>query len=303
MLSFPSDSNSKLIDTAKLNRLNDKFKNNGAASQQMRLKAVSAKHSGAFLNSELNFSQGPRMSNEQFKTAALMRIGHSFVPAGTVCPRAHATTTRVDALNSHFVTCKAGDGDTVIHRHNDIRDWLIGVAQEGHVGVEKEPRYLIPQSNQKPADLLIYLNGRSVAIDVTVANSVQPIPADIATVRACDAAKKKEQEKRNKYSANLNAVRIDFRPFAVETYGGLGTSAYGLIEQFAEIIASNNNEQPGPIKKRLFTELSIVLQRNNAKMINNRHNAVLALVVPPAPAIGVLSQPPAPMGVSLPRAL
>jgi hypothetical protein len=206
------------------------------------------------------------------------------------------------ALDNHLLTCKAGNGDTVIHRHNDIRDWLVGVAQEALVGVAKEPAYLIPDSRQKPADLLVTLAGRSVAIDVTVANSVQHIPSDIATVRACDAAKKKEMEKRNKYSARLNTARIDFRPFAVETYGGLGTSAYGLIEQFAEIIASNNREMPGTHKKRLFTELSIVLQRNNATMINNRLNAIIALVVPPAP-IGVLSQPPALMGVSFPRAL
>lgn len=94
-------------------------------------------------------------------------------------------------------------------------------------------------------------------------------------------AARKEDEKRRKYLQALNAVRIDFRPFAVETYGAIAPSASRTIDEFATLIARSRGENLALHKKRLYVNLSIVLQRNNAEMIISRVRALHALIVPP----------------------
>jgi hypothetical protein len=273
---------SERIDRQKMAALRQRFVDAGDLINVARLAGVGARHSGGFLNAPLNFFEGARMDNEQFGTAALFRLGHHFIKSdGVTCNRLHAHPTNVDRLGTHFLVCKAGDQDTIIYKHNAVRDHLQNVAIEAQLHPVSEPSDLIPGSGRKPADILISLNGRQIAVDVTIANSVHPLPQTAATIRAGTNARKKEAEKRLKYQAALNNARIDCRPFAMETYGALAPSASSLLDEIATRIAQIHDVDLPSTKKRLYVDLSIVLQRSNAVMMNNRVKAHHALGIPP----------------------
>ena len=81
------------------------------------------------------------------------------------------------------------------------------------------------------------------------------------------AAADRERSKIAKYRQLCAQHNLDFAPFVVETYGAIGPSAISIIHDIAVVLSRRLDLLMGPLKKRIFTELSTVLQRSQARAI------------------------------------
>jgi len=235
-----------------------------------RLTAVCAPRAGDFLSPFLN--SGPQMSNLQFTTASLHHLGHDLNCGAAWCPKTHSVAKALDPLSSHQLVCKP-DGDPIA-RHDEVKHYVTELAREARLPFKVEPLGLLPNAgsgNLKPADLLLLRpNGRNRAIDFTIANSVQHQTLQRAAVEKGVVATLREQAKIAKYRQHCSNHGLDFTPFAIETYGALGPSAMSLMHDLATVLSRHLDLDLGPLKKRLFIELSTVLKRSLANSILSR---------------------------------
>jgi len=105
---------------------------------------------------------------------------------------------------------------------------------------------------------------------VTVVNTLQQQSLLRASVTTGAACADREALKITKYRVNLSRHNIDFVPFAVETYGFIGTHARSMLNLFANRIARKEDESLGKIKHRLMYELQTIVMRSVAQRIRSR---------------------------------
>jgi hypothetical protein len=106
----------------------------------------------------------------------------------------------MDIYGIHCSHCP-GKGD-VIYRHNLVRDELARMCMEGRIYHKLEVGYLLNDSvsGLKPVDLLLHNwdSGRSVCVDVAVANSLEFVAESRAFV-PMEPLRVKENDKFDKY--------------------------------------------------------------------------------------------------------
>jgi len=238
-----------------------------------RIQSVSAPNAQGFLSRPSSLSSHPNMSGRQFLTSIKYGLGVDLRRGAAVCPKPHKDGQHhLDALGSHAVTCKP-DGDPVAG-HNDVRDWLVGVAHLADVTVVKEPRGLLPD-DRRPDFILRGVEGRDIAVDTTIANTLQISTISRASVQRGAAAQFKEDLKKRKYTADLALRNIDFVPFAVETYGCLGSGARNLLNILGNRIARKSGVLLSVVMKDLYFDLSTIVRRRVAMALLARQPAGL----------------------------
>jgi hypothetical protein len=156
--------------------------------------------------------------------------------------------------------------------HNDVRDWLVSVAHMADVTVVKEPQGLLPD-DRRPDFILRGVEGRDIAVDVTIANTLQTPTIIRASVQRGIAAQFKEDLKKRKYSADFAQRNIDFVPFAVETYGCLGSGARNVLNILGNRIARKSGVTLSVVMNDLYFDLSTIVRRRLAKALLDRQPA------------------------------
>jgi len=240
-----------------------KFKNlfdNSNLRAKARLNSLSMPYSGNFLNATPNSMWNLTFSNEEFSSLVRYRLGINVFDASTFpgeCPRCFQ---RQDASGDHCVICRKG---TLHGRHNAIVSTLHHLAQQGAFAPQKEPPYLINNSEARPADVYIpvWTGGQPVAIDVSVTSPL----ADSYILKASKdigaAASIRADMKREKYSAICTEHGMQFTPFVLETFGGFDKDAIEIISKLSRAIASRCSLAPGEIKMRSLHKISHTIQK------------------------------------------
>jgi hypothetical protein len=158
--------------------------------------------------------------------------------------------------------------------HGALTDFILSLAHRSDITADREPPRLIPDvgnGNMRPADVLLRgVEGRTIAIDVTVVNTLQQQHIQSASVTTGAACVIREGMKIAKYRAHLARNLIDFVPFAIESYGFIGSHARGMLDLFANRIARKDDEMLGKVKHRLMYELQTIVLRSVAQRIRSR---------------------------------
>lgn len=248
-----------------------------------RLKAVGSKYAGAFLNAPLNFHQGPKMSGTEFIEAILFRLGYSRFEQGSTCTSGHKEQKCHDALASHAVSCTTW-GDA-IRRHNEIADYVKSFMAQRFQARREVPNLLhhVGSGRRKPADICLYgyaTSGRPLACDITITSSIQlssPQLLAAARDRAGAMLKLREEPKIAKYARDLaNAAEPhEFMPLGMETYGFVGLRLLHMLKAEARSLAREYDLNESQMISAVFSGLSVVLQRNNARAILRRRRRSL----------------------------
>ena len=130
------------------------------------------------------------------------------------------------------------------------------------------PLELPPRSHRDPqrGDLLAFLPGRPVVMDVCVTHPLAASDVAAAARTTGATAEAKDALKRNKYSRTGTGA-CSFVPLSHETYGRAGPEAFALLNEIAEYAAGI-----GSGSKKLFTEnamrdLSTTLCRGVARQV------------------------------------
>ena len=178
----------------------------------------------------------------------------------------------MDTKCLHAIRCGC-EADRV-RRHNLLRDFLFSECKRAMMAPLKEPKNLIRNSDQRPADFGIhdYRPGIFMAYDVAVTDPSQVAFVSISSSVAGHAAESYANRKFSKYADALDRdVTLNLTPLIVESFGRWSLSSSLFFRSLASWLAARNPSTSLPvIKSRLFQKASIILQRANAKMILSR---------------------------------
>ena len=182
-----------------------------------RLGSLGLKNAGAWLNAVPNASLGLHLRPQEFRVSILYRLGIPLFMEEGPCP---ACSTLSDVYGDHAISC--GSSGERIARHNLLRDAVFHSAATAHLAPLREEKALLPQTDLRPADVLVPHwgpGGRDLAIDVSVVN---PLRLDLAARSANEAGhglKTAYNLKWRKYGEACDEEGISFCPFIIDTFG------------------------------------------------------------------------------------
>ena len=109
------------------------------------------------------------------------RLGVPVFSEAGQCP---ACNHHSDVLGDHAISC--GNQGERIARHDSLRDAIHVVTQTACLGATREDRSLLPDTEARPADVLIphWTGGRDTALDMTVINPLQTLLVRQAATKA-----------------------------------------------------------------------------------------------------------------------
>ena len=131
----------------------------------------------------------------------------------------------------------------------------------------KEPTGLSRSDGKRPDGLTLipWQNGKALAWEVTVANTLADSYIDASASSAGSAAEMAASRKDAKY-ADLPTLYI-FQPIAFETLGTMNTSAVNFLTDLGRKIGSNSGDDREV--HFFFQRLSLTLQRFNSVLLLN----------------------------------
>ena len=249
-----------------LQTMNDK-KQVDAKSEvaQARLESLSQPNSSRWLLA-LPTDKNLKMDNKEFQIAVKIRLGKPVTPnVPTVCGLCQRHVLGQD-LAAHLLGCIKLIPTSGTDRHDAIVQ-IIKEAIERIGGlVTVEPRNLSDR-DKKRGDLRVVLGAETYLIDVTIRNNTASshlCPDDNKrTLREAEAAKKR------KYEDHCKPTTMIMVPFALDVYGSLGDEAIEFVDTLATY-AKQNGTSDGErgVRDQLLDEISVTLQRHNARMIS-----------------------------------
>ena len=227
-------------------------------ADRARLLAVSEPSNSDWLRAFPITSCGLRLSNEVIRIAVGLRLGLPLCVEHTcVCGR------QVDRLGTHGLSCLAAEGKTT--RHQMINDIIHRSLSAAGVPSIKEPPDTSKLDGKRPDGITIvpWKSGKSLAWDVTVADTYAPSYLDGTVHTQGWAAEAAAKRKLQKYAALANTCH--FIPVAFESMGGL--CAVG--QDFVSAIGSRITQISGDPRETDFLRqrLSVALQRGNAACV------------------------------------
>ena len=178
------------------------------------------------------------------------------------CPGCH--THQIDIYGDHIAQCTASPG--VAARHNAIRDVLASLFRQAGFSVRAEIR-LFADTNERPADLFIdkWLQGRPLAIDVSVVSPLCPSYLDGSSGTAGYAASKMVESKIRKYADRLKSQESLFAPFVMETFGGFHPSCADIVDRLAKALSERVDDlSVSAARVRIYQRISLASQQSLA---------------------------------------
>ena len=192
-------------------------------------------------------------------------LGLPILPVGVTLPGCPLCRGSIDPFGDHFVCCEQ-NGCT--QRHNAFRNAFHAMCVRYGIGVEKEAECL---AGRRPADILLlqWSRGQHVAVDFVCTHPAglaqHPLVVSNAS-RHCNLA---ESRKVQADGPPCEAKGWGFSPFALSTWGGLGTSAKAVLFEVTKRATADLRGWP---KTQAILEirdgLSVTLMREIARQLS-----------------------------------
>ena len=114
-------------------------------------------------------------------------------------------------------------------------------------------------------------NGKDGAIDITVTSPLAASNVEGAAAEAGASLNKAVKRKLRDTAEACSQQGLVFLPFAMETLGGLHSSAMTQAKQIAAAMARSKGCEESETTSQLLGKLSLTLMRCNAMMLTSRH--------------------------------
>ena len=112
--------------------------------------------------------------------------------------------------------------------------------------------------------------GRDVALDVTVTNSLQAATVTRAATTPGHAANEAHERKIRETVEECRQQGIVFVPLAAESLGGWHPVAVMELKRLASALARQTGQEESETVSHMFQRLAVILQRGNSAMLSNR---------------------------------
>jgi len=245
-----------------------------ATWQQSRKNSIKNSFSGAWLNA-LPRQGTTYMSNEEFKTACLFRLG---LPLPSI-----STTLRCDCTKApyigihgeHFHCCPKGSSR--IQKHNLVLQTVANLCSSANIQIILEPKNLFPTNIKaiKPDLLLrspnLFQSGgeKDITLDVSITH---PATSTNMTSQKSDSiegssADRTFSSKNLKFREIASQHDFNFMPIIFETYGHVHSTSLSFLNAIITKSASFH-EVPRTIMKNYWIKrLSAALQIGQARLL------------------------------------
>jgi len=219
-----------------------------------RFFAVSAPHSGDWLNALPITVCGLRLDNESIRIAVGLRLGCKLCEPHQ-CP----CGAKVDALGSHGLSCRQSTGRSA--RHFQLNDTIWRALQRADIPSVKEPLGLIRTDGKHPDGLTLipWKGGKSLTWDATVTDTVAESYLSNTSIEAGAAAEAAADRKEAKY-AQIISSHV-FIPLAFETFGPINSKGAAFLSELGHRITARTGDARE--SAFLFQRLSVTIQRFN----------------------------------------
>jgi hypothetical protein len=168
-------------------------------------------------------------------------------------------------------------GTDITIRHDDVKNTLYLSAHHAGGLARKEPSRLSANGDNTRPDLQMVLNGQQYLIDVTIRHPLSQKYLLKSSRNQLHAAMVGEQEKIVKYSSMAAAQKAKFKPFSVETYGGLGKSARGIYRLIQASARDHMMMWPyQQVVEEMRGAVAIAIQRGNAMVMLAAYNRAIS---------------------------
>jgi hypothetical protein len=192
-------------------------------------------------------------------------LGLAILPEGKTLPGCPLCNDALDPYGDHFVCCER-NGST--RRHNAFRDAFFAMCAGQGVAVQKEVEC---HNKKRPADILLvqWSRGQNVAIDFVCTHPAgvaqHPLVVD-NTTKHCNRA---ETRKVQADGPSCEAQGWGFSPFAISTWGGLGSSAKSVLFEVTKRITADLQGWPKTqVLEDIRRGLSVTLMREIARQLS-----------------------------------
>ena len=222
---------------------------------QARLLALSAPHSGDWLNALPISSCGLRLDDEAIRVAVGLRLGAKLCePHRCLCG------ADVDPEGTHGLACRRSAGRTT--RHHALNDLVWRALSRAGIPSIKEPAGLLRSDGKRPDGLtqIPWQGGRCMTWDVTVADTLASSYLAATSTAAAAAAEGAASRKEIKYQ--VLASSHSFIPLAFETLGPINSKGITFFSELGRRLAAQSGDKRETAF--LFQRLSVAIQRFNA---------------------------------------
>lgn len=225
-------------------------------------KAAEAPMSGAWLQALPIPNLGLKLSDEELRTAASLRLGTPVIQEHTCLCGGKA-----DSKGQHALSCHKLSGRR--YRHDAVNNLIQRAFNSAGVEALREPVGLSASDNLRPDGLTLvpWSRGRSLIWDFTCPHTLAESNLHPSSVKAGSAASAAETRKRKKYeSLSEKYIMV---PVAVESHGVWGPAAASLISALGRRISLKTGEERATTF--LYQAISIEIQRGNSRLLNESY--------------------------------
>lgn len=216
-------------------------------------------NAGAWL-SAIPKGTSERFSAPEYQALLGFRTGCQLYPDNASCC---ACGQPMDPWGDHALSCTPAG---LYRRHNRVRDTLWRLTQKA--GWQPELEKTVPGHPERRLDLrLNTASAHPVAIDVTVTHALRPSNTSAARGVATTSAAIAEAAKRVESEDLCKSVGWLFRPFGLETTGGLGPAADGLVRQLQRFLCMRTGTSALEVADHVQEALSVALAKGRGEML------------------------------------
>ena len=237
----------------------------GSVRDRTRLACQKGSVATGWLRALPNKAKRSDIPDCEFRLLLRWWLGLAILPTGATLPGCPLCGDALDPYGDHFVCCER-NGNT--QRHDAFRDAFLAVCVRNGVAVQKEAECL---DKRRPADVLLlnWSRGQHVAIDFVCTH-----PAGVAnhplvvenTTKHCTRA---EVLKVRADAPACEAKGWGFPPFAISTWGGLGSSAKSVLFEVTKRITADLQGWPrSQALEEIRQGLSVTLMRQVARQLS-----------------------------------
>ena len=203
-----------------------------------------------------------RLEAEEYVAAVRLRLGCGGPEEPSICGNCGVATLSCNA--DHALLCAKGEST---RGHNALRDELHRMAASIDTTAETEPEGLIASHPRlRPADVLTgaFHNGRLAAVDVGI---ISPSAVGAGNDCVVNMARRKA-ERMQPHADELEAIGVQYQPFAVSCWGRLHPEAMQMLLRLAKRMARREGATTHhAVLRQLVARLTVVVMRRAARMV------------------------------------
>jgi ribosomal protein S13 len=254
------------LNTENVERLKTNLVNAGRYHELQVFDATSSPEAMSFLNVLPIQNLNLFMDDMSYKYALKQVLGLPVYSKSSLCNQCKVANNDFNGI--HAQQCGSG----LTSRHNILKSALGKIAIEAGLTVKYETPNLLPGSNDRPADITIVGGfegiGKDIAVDVTIKSGF------VYAGSIINMMDKAAEDKYIKYGERCRLENIEFRPFVMNSMGGLQEEALDLIRLIAIKWGPMRRQNVNVAERQIKQRLCFAVKKSEAYQFSIRDDLV-----------------------------